>query len=129
MVVQFRRSRMEINRRGPGEASLVVEGREILDLVPVEGSEDDFEQAVERLQALLRPAALPRVVVQYREGLFEAVQADQPLEALLIEDDPHDTPPLALHRHAVAPDRGAVDALLAAAERRLRLAAREAARS
>ena len=120
---------MEINRRGPGEASLVREGREILDLMQIEGSEDEFEQALSELEALLRPAAVPRVVVQYREGLFSAVQADRAAEVVLIEDDPHDEPPLALHRHSVSPDRAALEAALAAAERRLRLAAREAAGS
>jgi hypothetical protein len=117
---------MEINRRGPGEASLVQDGREILDLVQAEGSEDEFEQALVQLENLLRPATLPRIVVQYREGLFGAVQADQPVEAVLIEEDPHDEPPLALQRHSVSADRLAVEAALAAAERRLRLMAREA---
>ncbi|RKK03104.1 hypothetical protein EBE87_16620 [Pseudoroseomonas wenyumeiae] len=120
---------MEINRRGPGEASLVRDGREILDLVQIEGSEEEFEQALAHLEDLLRPAALPRVVVQYREGLFGAVQADRPAEVVLIEEDPHDEPPLALHRHSVGADRAAVEAALAAAERRRRLAAREAAGS
>jgi hypothetical protein len=117
---------MEINRRGPGEASLVLEGREILDLMQVEGSEEEFEQALTRLEDLLCPPSLPRVVVRYREGLFDTVQADLPLQAVLIEEDPHDEPPLALHRHAVAADRTAVEAALSAAERRLRLSAREA---
>lgn len=116
---------MEINRRGPGEASIVQDGREILDLIQVEGSEEEFEQVLAQWENLLRPAALPRVVVQYREGLFATVQADQPLEVVLIEEDPHDEPPLALQRHSVAASRPAVDAALAAAERRLRLAARE----
>lgn len=117
---------MEINRRGPGEASLVRDGREILDLMQVEGSEEEFEQTLAQLEDLLRPGTLPRVVVQYREGLFGAVQADQPVEVVLVEEDPHDEPPLALHRHSLAADRVAVEAALAAAERRLRLAAREA---
>ncbi|MFC7556813.1 hypothetical protein ACFQU7_38260 [Pseudoroseomonas wenyumeiae] len=81
------------------------------------------------MEDLLRPAALPRVVVQYREGLFGAVQADRPAEVVLIEEDPHDEPPLALHRHSVGADRAAVEAALAAAERRRRLATREAAGS
>ncbi|MBO1076120.1 hypothetical protein [Roseomonas marmotae] len=119
---------MEISRRGPGEASLVLQGREILDLVQVEGSSEEFEQALSQLEELLRPDGLPRVVVQYREGLFAGVSADRPLEVVLVEQDPHDEPPLALHRHSVTADRVAVDAALAAAERRLQMAAREPAR-
>jgi hypothetical protein len=116
---------MEISRRAPGEASLVLDGREILDLVQAEGTEDEFDQVLARLEQALRPAgSLPRVVVQYREGLFVAVQADSPLEAVLIEDDPHDEPPVALHRHVVVADSAAVDAALSAAERRLRLTTR-----
>lgn len=120
---------MEINRRGPGEASLVRDGREILDLVQVEGSEEEFEQVLAQLEELLRPATLPRVVVQYREGLFGAAQADQPVDLVLVEEDPHDEPPLALHRQNVAADRMAVEAALAAAERRRRLGLREVAGS
>lgn len=115
---------MEISRRAPGEASLVLEGRELLDLVQAEASEEEFDALLGRLEALLRAGdAAPRVVVRYREGLFDGVQADTPLQAVLIEDDPHDVPPLSLRRLPVAADSAAVDALLAAAERRLRLEA------
>jgi hypothetical protein len=114
---------MQISRRGPGEASLVLHGRDILDLVQAEGDEEEFEQALARLEEGLQPS-LPRVVVQYREGLFAEVQADCPLEAVLIEDDPHDEPVLALHRRAVLANRAAVEAALATAERRLRLVAK-----
>ena len=113
---------MDISRRAPGEASLVLDGRELLDLVQAEASDEEFDALLARLAALLRPAgAAPRVVVRYREGLFDAVQADTPLDAVLIEDDPHDEPPVALRRLPVAADAAAVDALLSAAERRLRL--------
>jgi hypothetical protein len=116
---------MEISRRGPGEASLVLDGREMLDLLQAEASEEEYEALLSRLEALLRPAeGAPRVVLRYREGLFDAVGADLPLQAVLIEDDPYDDPPLALQRLPVAGDAAAVDAMLAAAERRLRLAAR-----
>jgi hypothetical protein len=116
---------MEISRRAPGEASLVMDGRDILDFLQAEGSEEEFEQALDTLADLLRLAGQqPRVVVHYKEGLFAALQADSPIQAVLIEDDPHDEPPLALHRHTVPADPAAVDAALAAAERRLRLAGR-----
>jgi hypothetical protein len=115
---------MEISRRAPGEASLVLDGRELLDLTQAEASGEEFDALLARLAMLLRSAeAVPRVVVRYREGLFEAVAADTPLEAVLIEDDPHDDPPLSLRRMPVAADAAGVDALLSAAERRLRLGA------
>ncbi len=115
---------MDISRRAPGEASLVLDGRELLDLVQAEASDEEFEALLTRLAALLQPAeAAPRVAVRYREGLFEAVQDDIPLQAVLIEDDPHDEPPLALRRLPVEADAAAVDAMLSAAERRLRLGA------
>jgi hypothetical protein len=120
---------MEISRRGPGEACLVLEGRDILDLVQAEATDAEYDQVLTRLEGLLQPpGALPRVVVQYREGLFASVQSDNPLEAVLIEDDPHDEPVLVLHRHRVAADSAAVDAALSAAERRLRLNARASQR-
>lgn len=108
---------MEISRRGPGEACLTEAGRELLDLVAAEASEAEFDQLVARLQALLdRP---PRLAVTYREGLLEQVQADTACEVVLIEDDPHDEPPLRLRRHQVAADAAALEALLNEAERRL----------
>lgn len=114
---------MEISRRAPGEASLLLEGREILDLVQVESSQEEFEQALDALDALLRLADTPpRVVVHYKEGLLTAVQSDSAIEAVLIEDDPHDEPPLSLKRQKVAGDPVAVDAALSAAQRRQRLA-------
>jgi len=119
---------MEISRRAPGEACLVLDGRDILDLVQAEASEEEFEQALDTLEGLLSPAGnLPRVVVHYKEGLFAELRADRPLQAVLIEDDPHDEPPLSLQRQQVPADPAAVDAALAAAERRLRLAGRGAA--
>lgn len=115
---------MEISRRAPGEASLVLDGRELLDLVQAEASDEEFEDLLARLAASLRRAgSVPRVVVRYREGLLDAVQSDLAIDAVLIEDDPHDEPPLALRRVAVAADAAAVDAMLSAAERRLRLGA------
>jgi hypothetical protein len=119
---------MEISRRAPGEACLVLEGRDILDLVQAEGSDEEFEQALHTLEGLLNPAgSLPRVVVHYKEGLFATLRADRPIQAMLIEDDPHDEPPLSLQRQEVPADPAAVDAALAAVERRLRLAGRGAA--
>jgi hypothetical protein len=119
---------MEISRRAPGEACLVLEDRDIIDLVQAEGSDEEFEQALHTLERLLNPAgSLPRVVVHYKEGLFAALRADCPVQAVLIEDDPHDEPPLSLQRQEVPADPAAVDAALAAVERRLRLAGRGAA--
>ncbi len=113
---------MEISRRGPGEASLIMDGREILDLVLGEGSEDEFEQALKALEGLLHLAGqAPRVIVHYKEGLLASIQADTTLQAVLIEDDPHDEPPLSLKRETVNGNPSAVDTALAAAERRQRL--------
>ncbi|HWX51588.1 MAG TPA: hypothetical protein VNZ61_26395 [Roseomonas sp.] len=109
---------MQIIRRGPGEASLTTEGRDLLDLVAVEASEEEFEQFIARLNALFAPSAgAPRVVLTYREGLLGAVQAEAPVEVIVVEDDPHDTPPLRLVRRPVEADPAALAATLDQAER------------
>lgn len=111
---------MQIIRRGPGEASLAAEGRDLLDLVAVNATEAEFDQIIERLVTLLAPAeGAPRVVLSYREGLLGAVQAEVPVTLTVIEDDPHDMPPLRLVRRAVEADPAALAVLLDQAERRL----------
>ncbi|HWL84083.1 MAG TPA: hypothetical protein VNR89_24255 [Roseomonas sp.] len=111
---------MQIIRRGPGEASLARDGRDLLDLVAVNATEDEFEQIIDRLAALLAPSgAAPRVVLTYREGLLGTVQAEAPVALTVIEDDPHDTPPLRLVRRMVEPDPAALAVTLDQAERRL----------
>ncbi|MDJ0390396.1 hypothetical protein QMO56_19975 [Roseomonas sp. E05] len=111
---------MQIIRRGAGEASLVQDGRDLLDLVVGNATEAEFDQIIDRLAALLAPSgAAPRVVLTYREGLLGAVQAEAPVELTVIEDDPHDTPPLRLVRRTVEADPAALAVMLDQAERRL----------
>lgn len=111
---------MQINRRGPGEASLAEGGRDLLDLVAAEASEAEFDALVERLAALLASGAdLPRLALSYQGGLLGPVQAEIPLQLLVIEEDPQDEPPLRLLRREVAADPAALAALLGQAERRL----------
>jgi len=111
---------MQIIRRGPGEASLADGERVLLDLAAVDSDEAEFEQFLDRLSALFGPAGgRPRVALTLREGLLGAVEAEVPLEVVLVEDDPHDLPPLRLVRRAVEPDPAALAAMLERAERRL----------
>lgn len=112
---------MQITRRGPGEASLVLEGREVLDLLATEAGEAEFEALLARLAGLLdAQQAPPRIAVTWQEGLLGAAQADRPMELLVIEEDPQDEPPLRLLRRPLSGDPAAVDSMLAQAERRLR---------
>jgi hypothetical protein len=110
---------MQINRRGPGEASLAQEGRDLVDLVLAEASEAEFDQLLEQLEALLalrRRSA--RVALSYQGGLLGAVQAELPLHLVVIEEDPHDEPPLRLLERQVPADPAAVEAAIGLAERR-----------
>lgn len=111
---------MQIIRRGPGEASLAAEGRDLFDLVAVEATEVEFEQFIARLSALFAsPEGAPRVVLTYREGLLGAVQAEAPVELIVVEDDPNDMPPLRLVRRTVQADPAALAVTLDQAGRRL----------
>lgn len=111
---------MQINRRGPGEASLVEEGRELLDLVAAEASEAEFDALVERLAALLAAGpGLPRVALSYQGGLLGPVLAELPLRLMVLEEDPQDEPPLRLLQREVAADPAALAALIGQAERRI----------
>lgn len=111
---------MQIIRRGPGEASLAQDGRDLLDLVAVNATEAEFEQIINRLSGLLASSgAAPRVALVYREGLLGAVQAETPVELTVIEDDPHDVPPLRMVRRTVEANPAALAVMLDQAERRL----------
>ncbi|MFC7611497.1 hypothetical protein [Teichococcus aestuarii] len=62
---------MQINRRGPGEASLTQDGRDLLDLLAVEASDEEFDAFLARLeQCLALREDMPRIAVTYREGLL-----------------------------------------------------------
>lgn len=116
---------MQINRRGPGEASLLREGRELLDLTAVEAREEEFAQFLDRLEAWLSsPEEAPRIALTYREGLLGQVEADMPVQLFVVEEDPHDDPPLRLLHRAVPAGTAALDAMLAVTERRLQMKAR-----
>lgn len=105
---------MDISRRGPGEASLVENGRDLLDLVAAEADEAEFEAVLQRLAALLREGeAPPRLAVTYREGLLDGVLADAAVDVTLIEEDPQDEPPLRLLHRRVAADPAGLEACLA----------------
>lgn len=119
---------MQISRRGPGEASLVQDGRELADIIVAEAGEAEFEDLLSRLAALLDPAAAaPRILLTYQEGLLGPAQSDRPLELLVIEDDPQDEPPLRLLRRQLPGDPAALDAALAQLDRRLHPAGRSGA--
>lgn len=110
---------MQINRRGPGEASLVQDGRELLDLVAADASEAEFDALLGRLETLLGPQDRPpRIAIAYQGGLLGAVQAEVALQLIVIEEDPHDEPPLRLVQRAVAADPAALAAAVTLAERR-----------
>ena len=110
---------MQIIRRGPGEASLAEGEHNLLDLVATETGNAEFDALLDRLEAALSPkAGLPRLVLVLQEGLPGAVQADQPLELVVIEEDQHDLPPTRITRRAIAPDPAALAVLLDRAERR-----------
>lgn len=111
---------MQINRRSASEASLVQDGRELLDLTAVEAGEAEFAQLLDRLEAWLAAAGgAPRIALTYREGLLGQVEADLPLQLLVVEEDPHDDPPLRLLRRSVPAGPAALEAMLAVTERRL----------
>jgi len=111
---------MQIIRRSPGEASLVDGERTLLDLAAVDSDDAEFERFLDRLGGLFGAAGQrPRVALTLREGLLGKVEAEVPLEVVLIEDDPHDLPPLRLVRRAVEPDPPALAAMLERAEQRL----------
>ncbi|MFC4169095.1 hypothetical protein [Teichococcus aestuarii] len=113
---------MQINRRGPGEASLTQDGRDLLDLLAVEASDEEFDAFLARLeQCLALREDMPRIAVTYREGLLGQVEADLPLQLVVVEEDPHDEPPLRVLRRTVPAGTAALDAMLAVAERRLQL--------
>lgn len=113
---------MQINRKGSGEASLTQDGRDMLDLLAVEASDEEFDAFLARLeQCLALPDAPPRVALTYREGLLGQVEADLPLQLVVVEEDPHDEPPLRVLRRNVPGGAAALDAMLAVAERRLQL--------
>ncbi|MCQ4159960.1 hypothetical protein NON00_08455 [Roseomonas sp. GC11] len=110
---------MQINRRGPGEACLVVEGRDVLDLLIAEASDEEYERVLGKLERLLVSGrGAPRVALSYQGGLLGPVQADVPVEVIVIEEDPHDDPPLRLLRREVGADPAGVEATVAVAERR-----------
>lgn len=110
---------MEISRRGPAEASLVQDGRELLDLVAAEADEAEFAALLARLEAVLASQeGPPRIAVTYREGLFEAVLADRPVEVTLIEEDPQDQPPLRVLRRRTEADPAGLETRLAELARR-----------
>jgi hypothetical protein len=94
---------LRILRTGNGVASVVDEaGRELLDLVPLEAAGEELSDLLARLEAALSGPTLPRIVVHYREGLIEAVQADLACQVVLIEEDPFDEPAVTVRRRMVA---------------------------
>ncbi|WP_159999057.1 hypothetical protein [Roseomonas sp. 18066] len=111
---------MQINRHGPGEASLAQDGRELADLVAAEASEAEFELLLGQLEALLAlRRRSPRVAVTYQGGLLGPVQAELPVQLIVIEEDPHDEPPLRLVQRSIPADAAALEAAVSLAERRL----------
>lgn len=115
---------MQINRRGPGEASLALDGHELADIVAAEADEAEFERLLSQLEALLAlRQRSPRVALAYQGGLLGAVQAELPVQLIVIEEDPHDEPPLRLIRRSVPADAAALEAAVSLAERRLALQA------
>lgn len=109
---------MELHRRGPGEATLLVGEREVLHLVAAEGGEEEFEALAARIAQLLRRDGLPRIAVTYQEGLLGAVHAELPVELVFVEEDLNDEPPVQLRRRTLVADPAAVEAAIALAERR-----------
>lgn len=115
---------MQIIRRAPGEASLAEGDRHLLDLFAVEAGDAEFDALLDRLEAALAPAAdLPRLVLTLQEGLPGAAQTETPLELVVIEEDPHDAPPLRMTRRRLVPDAAGLAVTLDRAERRTALAA------
>ncbi|ONG44716.1 hypothetical protein BKE38_27440 [Pseudoroseomonas deserti] len=111
---------MQINRRGPGEASLAQDGRELADLVAAEASEAEFELLLHQLEALLAlRRRSPRIALTYQGGLLGAAHAELPVQLILIEEDPHDEPPLRLVQRSLPADAAALEAAVSLAERRL----------
>ena len=98
-------------------ASLLDQGRVVLQLHAADCGEAEFNDLVGQLARHLA-GTRPRVVVTYQEGLLGAVHAEQALDLVFIEDDPHDTPPVQIRRRTVAAEPEAVAAALALAERR-----------
>ncbi|MCI0754801.1 hypothetical protein [Teichococcus vastitatis] len=111
---------MQIIRRAPGEASLALGERILIDLVAAEVGDEEFEAVLERLEGFLKPTgSQPRLALTLQEGLLGAVQTELPLELVVIEEDPHDLPPLRITRHVVTPDPAALAVMLDRVERRL----------
>lgn len=113
---------MQINRRGPSEASLTQDGRELVDMVALDAGDEEFAALLDKLEQWLavQQAAL-RVALNYREGLLGQVEADLPVELFVIEEDPHDNPPARLFQRSVPAQPGALDSMLATAEHRLQI--------
>lgn len=108
----------EILRHSPGEASLVQGNRLVLEFRAGEGGAAEFERILDALEPLLFRDRLPRVVVTYQEGLLAGVQAEQALDLVFVEEDPHDVPPVQIRHRRVTAAPDAVAAALAEVERR-----------
>lgn len=108
---------MRCVRNSQGQVLVLAEdGRVLAELVGLDATGDEFDALAEALPDLLQP---PRVLVTYRDGLLGEVQADIPCDVIVIEEDRHDVPPVAIRRRPVpAGDRSAVDAALTGAEAR-----------
>jgi hypothetical protein len=116
---RFWRSRMQIIRHAPGEASLIDGDRNLLDLLATEAGDVEFEAVLERLEAALNPPAeMPRLVLAVQEGLPGAAQTESPLELVVIEEDPHDMPTLKVTRRCLTPNPAALAVMLDRAMRR-----------
>jgi hypothetical protein len=113
---------MHIVRNEMGEATLVAaDGRELLAISALHASDEEFDTLLSQIETVSDGGAVPRIVVTYKEGLFDSVQADIPCTAILIEEDPFDEPPVAIReKHVTEGNPAGVAVQIGLAEQRQR---------
>ncbi|HTR16102.1 MAG TPA: hypothetical protein VMI52_03595 [Acetobacteraceae bacterium] len=111
---------MHIVRNEEGEATLIAaDGRELLAISALLASDEEFDTLLRQIESITGGNSVPRIVVNYKEGLFDTAQADIACEVILIEEDPFDEPPTAICRKSVTEgDPAGVAARIGLAEQR-----------
>jgi hypothetical protein len=104
---------MILLRHGNGEAALVQDEREIVRISAQAAEGPAYEALLDGIEAALCRNTPPRVAVTYREGLFANACSETAVDLVLIEEDPHDSPPRQVRRQRALAEPALVEALLA----------------